>query len=251
MSSSIWTQCAGASRTGPLQRAPWRAVEAQHHISTRKLVDSLEEQAVLERLIETSKPPERTAGRLHVLLATPFRYRPLRHGSRFGTRHEPGIWYGSESRRTLFAEVAYYRFVFLQGTAADLGTVTTTHTAFRAGVRATKGLDLTAPPFDVHRAAIASPRDYEAAQALGAAMREAGVEAARYPSARDAAGGVNIAVFSPAAFGASRPRDFETWHCTATRDVVEFARHDYFERPTLTFRREAFLIDGQLPAPAC
>ena len=250
MSSSIWTQCAGASRIRPLQRAPWRAVEAQHQISTRKLVDSLEEQALLEQLIETAKPPDRTRGRLHVLLATPFRYPPLRHGSRFGRRHEPGIWYGSEARRTLFAEVAYYRLVFLEGTRADLDGVTTTHTAFRVSMRTVRGVDLTAPPFDRHRAAIASRSEYEASQALGAAMRDAGVEAIRFPSARDAEGGVNVAAFSPAAFGTATPRDLETWHCTATRELVELVRHDYFAPRSFTFFRETFLVEGRLPAPA-
>ena len=129
MSSSIWTQCAGDSELRPLRLSPWRAVEAQHQVSTRKLVDTLEEQQLLEELIDASKPPDATRGRLHYLLATPFRYPPLRHGSRFGTRQERGIWYGAETRRTLFAEVAYYRLIFLEGTRADLGAVVTQLTA--------------------------------------------------------------------------------------------------------------------------
>ena len=250
MSSSIWTQCAGASNIRPLQRAPWRVVEAQHRISTRKLVDSLEEQAVLEQLLETSKPPERIERRLHVLLSTPFRYPPLRHGSRFGARHEPGIWYGSESRRTLLAEAAYYRFVFLDGTRTDLGAVTTTHTVFRVSMRTARGVDLTAPPFDRYRAAIASAADYTATQALGAAMRAAGVDAFRYPSARDPERGVNAAAFSSRAFGTAVPRNLETWHCTARRERVEFVRHDYFTSLAFAFPRDVFLLDGRLPAPA-
>ena len=107
MSSSIWTRCAGASEVRPLRLSPWRAVEAQHQVSTRKLVDSVEEQILLEELIERAKPPDVTHGKTHYLLATPFRYPPLRYGSRFGGRHERGIWYGSETRGTAFAEVAY------------------------------------------------------------------------------------------------------------------------------------------------
>src|SRR5204862_2427670 len=98
MSSSIWTRCAGDSELRALRASPWRAVEAQHQVSTRKLVDSAEEQELLEELIDRTKPPDMTAGKTHYLLATPFRYPPLRHGSRFGTRHERGIWYGSEPR---------------------------------------------------------------------------------------------------------------------------------------------------------
>ena len=207
MSSSIWTRCAGASRLRPLRLSPWRIVEAQHQISTRKLVDSLEEQAVLEQLIETAKPADSMGGRLHVLLSTPFRYPPLRHGSRFSTRHERSLWYGSEERRTAFAELAYYRLVFLQGTKADLDGVSTWHTAFRVRARAARGIDLTAAPFSAHRKAIASPAEYAAPQALGLAMRHASVEAFRYPSARDEQGGVNVGIFTPAVFGAARPRD--------------------------------------------
>src|SRR5690606_3863871 len=104
------------------------------------------------------KPPIPADGRLHYLLATPFRYPPLRHGSRFGTRHERGIWYGSESRRTAFAEVAYYRLLFLEGTRAELGPVTTQLTAFTARASTERGVDLLAPPFDAHREARSEER---------------------------------------------------------------------------------------------
>jgi hypothetical protein len=72
----------------------------------------------------------------------------------------------------------------------------------------------------------------------------------RYTSARDRAGGAGVGVFSPAAFGSAKPRGLETWHCTASRERVEFMKRDYFERRTLTFPRADFLIDGTLPAPA-
>ena len=62
MSPDIWTRCAGASRVRPLHLTAWRAVEAQHQVSTRKLVDSLEEQALLEQLIEGAKPPDAARG---------------------------------------------------------------------------------------------------------------------------------------------------------------------------------------------
>jgi hypothetical protein len=249
MSSSIWTQCAGGSSLARLAGAAWRVVEAQHQISTRKLVDSAEEQMVLEALIETAKPPVR-APRLHTLLATPFRYPPLRHGSRFGTRHEPGLWYGSEDQRTLFAEAAYYRFVFLEGTRADLGLLTTWHTAFSVQIRAERGVDLTSPAFTRCRPAISSRVSYADSQQLGRDMRSAGVEAARYYSARDAHDGVNVTVLTGTAFGHARPREFQTWHAVATRSRVEFLRRDWTETRAFTYPREQFVVDGALPAPA-
>jgi hypothetical protein len=250
VSSSIWTRCAGDSEIRPLRSSPWRVVEAQHQVSTRKLVDSADEQALLEELIDSVKPPDLTGGRLHYLLFTPFRYPPLAHGSRFGRRTEPGIWYGSAELRTAFAEVAYYRLLFLEGTSADLGTVTTALTAFTASVRTARGVDLAMPPFDAFRREIASPSSYTSSQSLGRTMRDAGVEAFRYPSARDIGGGVNVAAFVPSVFGRSRPKSIETWYCAASRDHVDVTKSDYFKPVTFEFPRKQFLVRGALPAPA-
>ena len=250
MSSSIWTRCAGDSEIRPLHLSPWRVVEAQHQVSTRKLVDSAEEQALLEELIDRVKPPDPTGGRLHYLLFTPFRYPPLPHGSRFGSRNERGIWYGSVDHRTAFAEVAYYRLLFLEGTQGSLGTVATSLTAFTARMRTARGVDLAAPPFDAHRRAIASPTSYALSQALGAAMRSAGVEAFRYPSARDNKGGINVAAFVASVFGNAKPKSLETWHCSASRELVEITQGDYFKRDRFAFPRAQFLVQGVLPAPA-
>jgi hypothetical protein len=64
-----------------------------------RLVDSLEDQATLERLLETSKPPlPEAAEGLHYLLDTPFRYRSP-YGSRFRAGTDPGVWYGAKERR--------------------------------------------------------------------------------------------------------------------------------------------------------
>jgi hypothetical protein len=204
---------------------------------------------LLEELIEENKPAP-AGGRLHYLLSTPFRYPPLRHGSRFGARGERGIWYGAETQGTVFAEVAYYRLLFLEGTRADLGLLEVQLTAFTARIRAERGIDLTVPPFDRYREAISSPSRYESSQALGKAMRSAGVEAFRYFSARDPRGGVGLAVMSPSAFARPRPSRLETWHCTATRERVEMRKADFFERAGWSFRRVEFLVRGRLPAPA-
>ena len=250
MSSSIWTRCAGDSELRELRLSPWRVVESQHQVSTRKLVDSADEQALLEQLIDGAKPPDHTGGRLHYLLFTPFRYPPLPFGSRFGRRHERGIWYGSLERRTAFAEVAYYRLLFIEGTHAELGTITTPLTAFRAALRTTRGVALDAPPFDAFRAVIASPSRYDDTQALGDAMRAADVDAFTYPSARDNEGGVNVAAFVPSVFGRAKPTSLESWYCSASRERVDITRGDYFRRETFSFAREQFLVDGILPAPA-
>jgi hypothetical protein len=226
-------------------------VEAQHQVSTRKLVDSAAEQELLEELIDAVKPPMTVGARLHYLLFTPFRYPPLKHGSRFGARDTRGIWYGSETQRTAFAEVAYYRLLFLEATHASMGLVETALTAFTVRARSLRGIDLMAAPFDAFRAAIASPMSYAESQALGAAMRAAGVELFRFPSARDAEGGVNVGCFTPAVFHAAAPQRIQRWHCVASRALVEVTRADHLSaRETHAYEREQFLVNGQLPSPA-
>ena len=78
-----------------------RLVHQQGLHTLGHLVDDLEQLARLETLVEASKPPWPTATLgppSHPLLATPFRYPPLRHGSSFGGRESRGIFYGSHSR---------------------------------------------------------------------------------------------------------------------------------------------------------
>lgn len=252
MSPSIWTRCAGSSRLRPLGGKAWRTVEAQHRVSTAKLVDSTEEQATLERLIEAAKPPlprDREFAGLHFLFSTSFRYPPLAHGSRFATRHERSLWYGSRELPTALAEAAYYRLVFLEGTTAEIERLEVDLSAFRTPYRARRGVDLTRPPFLAFARAISSPSSYALSQQLGRDMREAGVEAFRYLSARDREG-VNVGLFTPSAFAAGRPPALETWHCAATREEVRFTRKDLFARGSLSFPRSTFEVGGKLPAPA-
>ena len=250
MSSTIWTQSAASSEIRPLSLHAWRVVEAQHLVSTRKLVDSDAEQAVLEDVLETQKPPAPDTARLHYLLFTPFRYPPLFHGSRFGPRWERGIWYGAEEPRAAFAEVAYYRLLFLEGTTAPLGLVQTDLTAFRTPLKSSRGLDLTRPAFRRWQGELTSKTSYEQTQPLGTEMRGGGVEMFRYRSARDVEGGINVGVLAPQAFAARRPRELQTWRAWATRASVDISRRDYFVRDEYRFPRENFLVRGVLPRPA-
>lgn len=253
MSPSIWTECAGDSEVRPFSCTGWRAVEAQHVVSTSRLVDTLEEQALLEELLEQVKPPSRHGpefSNLHYLLAAPFRYPPLRHGSRFASRHEPSLLYASCQKRTCFAEVAYYRLLFLAGTAAPFDRVAVDLSILRVAVRTRRGIDLSVAPFDRFLATIASPVSYTATQQLGSAMRTSGVHAFRYPSARDLERGTNLAVFTPRALARKTLSQFETWHCLASHEAVEFLRRDPLGRERFRFDRTQFVVDGELPAPA-
>ncbi len=227
-------------------------VEAQFRNSTRKLVDSDAEQELLEELIDRRAKLPVPAGfeGLHYLLYTPFRHPPLRNGSRFGTRLERGILYGSRELPTAFAEVAYYRLVFLEGSAADLGDLHLELTAFWFGLAAARGVDLSQAPFRAYEAQISSKTRYVASQGLGAEMRAAGVQACLYVSARAEGRALNLGVFENV-FRPGRPLREEPWSCTANRSGAEFrARSLLGPGRRHAFARAQFEVAGSLPAPA-
>ena len=204
-------------------------VESQHVVSTMKIVDTLAEQARLERLLEESKPPVPPECRqLHYLLSTPFRYgSPYPRGSRFRRAgHTPGVFYASQAVTTAVAEIAYGRLLFFAespGTPWPANAVE--HTAFLVRFHTSTGLDLTAAPFNRERATWTHPANYEKCQALADAARAAGVQAVRYPSARDA-NGINIALLTCAAFTVIAPVERQTWRLHfddgGVRAVCEF-----------------------------
>ncbi len=254
MSRSIWTRCGGRSNASELECEPWRVTESQRIAATRPLVDSDEEQAVLEQLIDGAKPalpPGVDSKRLHYLLYSPFRYPPLRHGSRFGRRHEPSLWYGAEELRTSLAEAAYYRILFFEGTAARLAPHSTAMSAFKVRVRTKAAIDLSTRAFEPYVKRISSPTDYTTSQRLGSEMRSDGIEVVRFPSARDPLGGMNVGLFTPAAFASRQPLRMETWLCTITAaHDVEFRQERVASIASFGFPRQVFLVDSVFPMPA-
>jgi hypothetical protein len=192
--------------------SPWRIVEAQHRVPTMRLVDTLDEQRVLEDLLESSKPPmPADAKRLHYLLATPFRYAaPPPVGSRFRGIGDPGVWYGADVVETALAEVAYWRLRFLADSPATPDLPPVPHTAFRASVGGST-IDLRAAPFDRQRKQWEDPNRYDATQALARNAREAGLAMIRYRSVRDPEHRAAVAVLTPNAFRKTAPLEQHTW----------------------------------------
>ena len=220
---TTWTPRALASKTRPFTSDIWRVVEAQHVVSTMRLVDSLADQMVLESILEESKPalPRDVEG-LHYLLSTPFRYRTAL-GSRFRAPFDAGVWYGADELRTALAEKSYWRLRFLLDSpqTPDLGPVP--HTAFTASVRGA-AVDLRDAPFVRDRAAWTDRTNYQPTQAFAAVAREAHVQVVRYESVRDPEHAACAAVLTPEAFAASKPRKQETWFLAATRTRVRCAQ---------------------------
>lgn len=254
MSRGIWTRCVGDSEP-PFRRFGFtalRVVESQHMISTRRLVDSDDEQALLEQMIDRVKPPiPPELKRLHYLLSTPFRHPPLRWGSRFGGRDERSLWYGSRAIATAFAEVAYYRFVFLAGTRAGLTPLSAPLTSFRVQIATRRGIDLTREPFHRQASSLTSPTRTDETKVLGRDMRAAGVEAFLYTSARDPGEGLNVGLFTPC-FARPRPYELRTWTSITDTQRVEIVERDMLARTRVrfAFERSLFEVDGSLPVPS-
>ena len=227
-----------------------RLVESQEQVATNQLVSSLTRQSQLEEMLEATKPALRPGTEdLHYLLAAPFRYPPLKHGSRFGKRTESSLFYGSWGTRTVLAEAAFYRFVFWHDMETPPpGKLDTQHTLFGAEYRTERGLQLQQPPFAEHEAVLTHPTDYSQTQALGANLRAADVEVFEFLSARDPDRGINVALLSPVAFANPQPIFQEAWLCELTSEHVLFkaahgnAVHD--------FSIEAFQVNDRLPRPS-
>ncbi|ONF45068.1 hypothetical protein BTO32_00890 [Marinobacter lutaoensis] len=247
----IWSRCQGERHIRPIEGVLFRLVESQEQVATIGYVDTLEEQAVLEELLETSKPdyPEVLRSERHYLLKTPFRYPPLPWGSRFGCVHEPGLFYGGRSVDATLAESAYYRFVFLWSMDGTPPTdkLNSEHTLFSVGYSTAIGVQLQRPPFDEFTAQMAHPRDYSASQTLGSRMRAAGVEAFEYPSARAAGHQLCGALFTPRALADRAPRSCERWFCELTPARVTFKPAG--TGPVYGFELTDFLVHGALPVP--
>jgi hypothetical protein len=119
---------------------------------------------------------------------------------------------------------------------------------FSVAIETARGLRLQSPPFDEFIAVLTHRSDYGATQALGAALREAGIETIEYRSARDPEAGINVALFMPAALGSRQSTILDEWLCTTNDGTVT-----YYSRTgggIREFARASFLVDGILPLPA-
>lgn len=199
----------------PYANEVWRLVEAQHVVSTTKLVDSAEEQELLESVLETTKPPvPPECQHLHYLLCTPFRYGRYPWDSRFRRMGEtPGVFYCAENPLTAVAETVWQRKAFFDGSpATPLPSEPGTYTAFSVSVRVPLAIDLTEPPMSHDGAKWTDPDNYSSCLELADRVRAEGGELIRYSSVRHPEGLPNIAVLTCQAFDQSEPIQSQTWY---------------------------------------
>lgn len=229
----------------PYKGDVWRLVEAQHRISTLKITDSLDEQALLEKMLDETKPslPPECEG-LDYLLAAPFRYAPYPYGSRFRRAGKTdGVFYASQKLETAVAELSFYRLLFFaESPDTPFPDAPTDYSAFAVPVRTGRSLDLSKPEFS--DPALRSLTDYAACQSLADAARANGIELLRYISVRDPAEGFNVALLTPKAFASKKPKALATWRIKVGRQGVS-ALCD-FPLVRLGFSTDVFAADPRL-----
>ena len=245
MSSSTWTPAALSSEARPLSGTCWRLVEAQHRVSTLKLVDTVEEQSVLEDLIQDTKPVlPADCAHLHYLLSTPFRYGaayPV--GSRFRRAGlTEGVFYAAEEPHTAVAEIVFYRLLFYgESPGTPWPQNAAEYTAFSAAYATRKGIDLTAGKLQRDKALWLHLTDYEPCHRLADASRSANVDIIRYQSVRDPRQGFNLALLTCRVFTKPKPVREQTWHIRLSDAGAQAICEA--PRSRITFGRDAFAAD--------
>jgi RES domain len=247
MSFNIWTPAELSSKAQSLSGTCWRIVEAQHQASTMKITDSLEEQDILERIIEETKPPIPSGCEgLDFLLMTPFRYSASNpYGTRFRRPNAPdGVFYAAENPSTAIAEMAFYRLLFFaESPLTPWPQNPGEYTAFAAEFGSERILDLTVGPFDDHHL-LYDLVDYSFSQVFALSAREANIEILRYTSVRDPQRKSNLALLSPKAFAKPELIDRQSWKlhldangaravCEAPRISIAFGRDSFAGDPRL------------------
>ncbi|WP_138437945.1 RES family NAD+ phosphorylase [Marinobacter shengliensis] len=253
----------------------YRVAESQEQVATTDIVDSAAKQSRLEELLEETKPPYPTPGDgIHYLLKTPFRYPPLKHGSRFGKVTQKSLFYGAANTQTALAETAFYRLVFVvHGKKPFPKPVRSQHTIFEVRVDTERGVRLQGHHWLDVREQMVDPVDYTFTQKLGTELREAKVEAFQFISARAVQAGmrsiepsgertgvhnlaanvvgINWGIFTQSAFAEREPSNPRQLIGVTTREKASFVITERNgSSSAVEFSLEDFLVEGELPRPA-
>ena len=227
-------------------------VETQEFAATSTLVDDLDEQFLLEQMLDDVKPVYRDeTENMHYLLKTPFRYPPLKHGSRFGTRLMQSFFYASEQISTVLSEVAYYRLVFLDDMETKYtGTIRSQHLLFSVAIESSNCIDLSSNSFEHIKTNLTDPQNYLFCQRIGKwAVEEQQIDTLRYWSAR-CENGTNLAVFTPDSIVSTQPENQQHWLCLSEQNRISFTQNGGHMHMPKSYGRSQFLVNGKLPRPA-
>ena len=137
-----------------------------------------------------------------------------------------GMFYGSRSRAGSLVEGAYYALVFWDGLIEPPpAPIRRRQTLFSVLLNAARGLQLQTIADEGAQAQLRDPVHYGPTQQLGEWMRDQGLEAFEYLSARSRDSLVQVGVLTPAVFQ-STPFDQVEITTELTADHVSFLCHD-------------------------
>jgi hypothetical protein len=231
MSLDTWTPDALSSETCSIEHNVWRLVETQSKNSTMKLVDTLDEQSLLEQLLEDTKPPiPEECSELHYLLFTPFRYDPGKPTAVSRFRYEgqkEGVFYSALEVDTAVAEMTFYRMLFFsESPQTILPDNACQFTAFTVPIKTSHALDLTTAPLSDDRDLWTNKTNYEPCLQLSANARMADIDCIISQSARDPEKGKNASILRCRVFASTSPERTkdQTWNIFLKPDRAEAIR---------------------------
>ncbi len=224
-------------------------MESQEDAGTLSLVDSLDEQDILESLLDGVKPPYQAGSeQRHYLISTPFRYPPLKHGSRYGHQLMHSFFYASESLHTALSESAYYRFLFIDDMQiAYDSAIISQHLSFSVNAHSGSAMQLTNIDNGDLLAQLQDKSSHSLCQAIGEYLvNTEEVDLIRFPSAR-CNEAINVAIISHSVITSKKPQEQIKWTFQTEFDKLVIRSS---ERVMHSFYKSDFLVNGQLPRPA-
>jgi hypothetical protein len=157
------------------------------------------------------------------------------------------LFYGSRSRFGCLLEGAYYELVFQDGPERPFPRSSAMRKAiFHVQMRTASGLKLQHHGSRELQARLRDPIDSHFCQGIGREMREAGIKAFEYHSARSAEDVVQVGTISCCVF-TSTPFDQVEVVLEANRNSVAIRCLD--DNTVHHFRRQQFEVNGELPQP--
>jgi hypothetical protein len=242
MSLHTLTPDALRSEFRPFSGWCWRVAESQYVVSTLSLVDTLNEQARLEDLLDLTKPPVPPACRhLHPLLYSPFRYSPRRDGRFRRAGQREGAFYAAEKVETAVAEMAFYRLLFYaESPDTKIPEGVAEYTALAVSVTTDRVVDVT----NASDPAFLSLSDYRATQAFADLARQADATGIRANSVRCPNKGATLTWLDCSVFDQPEPVSLQTWHMRIARLGIQAICES--PRKRLQFEREAFSADPRV-----
>jgi hypothetical protein len=244
---AIWTAPSLAREALPFAAPCWRLAKPPSGLGILKLVDTVEEQAVLQRSVQDAALLPPACRHLDNALSASFSRRPAYPApSRFRRAgFSPGVFYAAERVATAVAETAFYYLLgFVASPATPWPREPAVFQAFSAAVATGRAVDLTAPPLNADAPAWTHPTEYGPCQDFADQCRAADVAVIRYRSVRDPGHGDNVAVLDCAGFAKPAPMDRQNWRIRINAFGIQALCLNPETR--IGFDRETFAADPRL-----